>query len=129
MFIFVPICLSLICGYAAVIVLQALGMLLVTRLGPRYLMTDDRLSGTYFFLQSAVWFLSAMGGASITYSLAPFAPYGPHVFCAVLAATFAAIVFRNDREHPSQQPISMTLTLYVVLAAGFFAGDLINTRT
>ena len=126
--IFVPITLSLLCGYLVILLGYGAGMYLITRLGRQYLMTEDSLSGTYFLLLSLVWFIISLLSGYVTFSFAPLPPYGPHIFCAVMAFVSAAIVFRDDRELPAHQPVSVTLTLFVVIAAGFAAGDLLHLQ-
>ncbi len=124
--ILVPTLTSLLAGYFAIFTLQAIGMFLTARFAGRQLIHDGCLHSRYFALLITTWFVASLASGYVTTYLAPFAPYGPHVFCAIMACIAAALFFRNDHELPTHQPLAVTISVFAVVAAGFAAGDLLS---
>ena len=94
------------------------GMLLITRLGRNVLMDGDCVSNTYTVLLCLIWFAASLAGSYVCAGLAPFAPYGPILFPALLATACGLLIYRNLQQLPGQQSTSATSGVTVMIMAG-----------
>ncbi len=109
---------SLLGGYATGITIYTLALLLITRLGRKTLLTEDRVSFLYTLLLAGTWFAAALAGTyvSCTFSLLP--PYGTVGLPVLLALFFAGVMLRNARQLRGQQSAFATLTMLCMIALG-----------
>ena len=119
---FIPILEALVAGYFAAIAVYMALLFLLTRLGPRVLMQDNRVGMTYTALHAATWCLAAVIGAYICCGMSPLSPYGNIGFPLCLAIALTLVLLRSFRQLPGQMsPMALTLNLCAILAGTFAA--------
>ena len=109
---------SLLGGYLAGITIYTLAMLLITRLGRKTLLPEDRVSRLYTLLLAMTWFTASLAGTYICciFSLLP--PYGTVGLPIMLAFFFAGVMLRNARQLRGQQSGVATFIMLLMIALG-----------